>query len=266
MPASCFTGCWSAATRLPAILPPSWGCRGDIPKCREQVVERLLVETPPLERLFDLALSVQRKQRGKKDQAGAQVAQDLMLTILPAVHDAAVVSKVRRRKGDINESIISLPAELRTLAEIIMAGTDRRAACFRLPLPKQGYFPAGEYDLPEPPESGRDADGQRILKDWRTHLVTIFGKDCEEFDHDFRTYLKELFIQSDMRSSAAANAEERLRKSVADELNYLAEKKRETRYYCIAEMSADPTVRQKQETTLAKLKKDFPSGLSLGVV
>jgi len=231
--------------------------RDDIPKCREQVVERLLGET--LERLFDLALSVQEKRRLLKDQAGAGVAVDLTLAVLPAVHDAAVVSDVRRRKGAAGESIVSLPAESRTLAEIIMAGADRRAARFRLPLPREGHFPAGEYDLPDPPEPGRDAAGKRVIDDWRDHLVTVFGKDSDEFERDFRAYLKERFIQSDMRSSAAADAEERLRKSVADELNYLAEKKRQTRYYCIAQMSADPTVRQKQETTLAKLKKDFPA-------
>lgn len=231
--------------------------RDDLPKCREQVVERLLGET--LERLFDLALSVQEKRRLLKDQAGAGVAVDLTLAVLPAVHDAAVVSDVRRRKGAAGESIVSLPAESRTLAEIIMAGADRRAARFRLPLPREGHFPAGEYDLPDPPEPGRDAAGKRVIEDWRDHLVTVFGKDSDEFERDFRAYLKERFIQSDMRSSAAADAEERLRKSVADELNYLAEKKRQTRYYCIAQMSADPTVRQKQETTLAKLKKDFPA-------
>jgi len=52
---------------------------GDIPKCREQVVERLLVEKLPLERLFELALLVQDKRRGKKDRPGMQVAKDLVL-------------------------------------------------------------------------------------------------------------------------------------------------------------------------------------------
>lgn len=95
-----------------------------------------------------------KSRRLLKDQAGAGVAVDLTLAVLPAVHDAAVVSDVRRRKGAAGESIVPLPAESRTLAEIIMAGADRRAARFRLPLPREGHFPAGEYDLPDPPEPG----------------------------------------------------------------------------------------------------------------
>lgn len=230
---------------------------GDIPNCREQVVELLFVQ--PLERLFDLALRVQEKRRGLGDRAGTGVAVDLTLTILPAIHDAAVVSDVRWRKGDANESIISLRAELRTLAEIIMAGADRRAARLRPPPPRvKGYFPAGELSLPEPPESGRDADGKQFMEDWRKHLIDDFGSDCEGFDRNFRIYLKERFIQSDMRSINAVDAEERLHKAVREELRYQAEEEHLT-YYYIAEMSSDSAIRQKQETVLAKLKKDFPS-------
>ena len=89
-------------------------------------------------------------------------------------------------------------------------------------------------------------------------MMDAFASDCGGFDRDFRIYLKERFIQSDMRSSAAVDAEERLRKAVADELSHLAEKEHQT-YYFISEMSADPTVKQKQKAVLAKIKKDFPA-------
>jgi hypothetical protein len=226
---------------------------GDILKCRQQVVERLLTGTP-LERLFELALAVQAKQRGKKDQAGARVAADLMLTILPAIHDVAVVSKVRRRKGDTAECIISLPTELRTLAELIMAGTDRRMALLR-PMPTKDYFPEGVPSLPEPPECGRDPDGKQFGRDWRADLLNTFGADLDGFEGDFRDYLKERFIQSDQRSTGA---EKRLTEAVAEELRYQAEEEHLT-YYFIAEMHTDPKARQEQETVLAKLKKDFPA-------
>lgn len=241
------TGDFAAELELP---------RDDIPKCREQAVDLLFDQT--LERLFELTLSVQEKRRDLKDRVGAGVAVELILAILPAIHDAAIVSDVRRRKGDANESIISLPTELRTLAEIIMAGADRRVALLRPPPKVKGYFPAGELSLPEPPDSGRDADGKQFLRDWCKHLMDAFASDCGGFDRDFRIYLKERFIQSDMRSSAAVDAEERLRKAVADELSHLAEKEHQT-YYFISEMSADPTVKQKQKAVLAKIKKDFPA-------
>lgn len=154
------TGDFAAELELP---------RDDIPKCREQAVDLLFDQT--LERLFELTLSVQEKRRDLKDRVGAGVAVELILAILPAIHDAAIVSDVRRRKGDANESIISLPTELRTLAEIIMAGADRRVALLRPPPKVKGYFPAGELSLPEPPDSGRDADGKQFLRDWCKHLM-----------------------------------------------------------------------------------------------
>ena len=50
--------------------------------------------------LFELALSIQQKRRGENDQSRrTSRGRTLMLTILPAIHDAAVVADVRRRKG-----------------------------------------------------------------------------------------------------------------------------------------------------------------------
>ena len=83
--------------------------------------------------------------------------------------------------------------------------------------------------------------------------MTSFGKDCKRFDHDFRDYLKERFIQRNQRSST----EESLRESIAGELGYLAKKKYLT-YYFITEISADSSVGQGQEKVLAELKRDFP--------
>ncbi len=133
-------------------------------------METLLDETPPLERLFEVALGVQDKRRAARDVSGARVAAELMLTILPAIQDAAVLTEVRRCKGDASVYTIALPTKLRTLAEIIMAGVDFRAAQLRSPATKL-VFPEGEASLPEPPESGRDADGKQFARDWRAHLV-----------------------------------------------------------------------------------------------
>ncbi len=224
----------------------------EMPECRAEVVEELLNQTP--EWLFEQALSLQEARRDKKDRVGAGVAADLMLTILPAIHDAGVVSDVRRRKGDVTEPVIALPTELGTLAEIIMAGADHREALLR-PVQAEGYFPDGEPSLAPPPESGRDedADGKQFSRDLFTHLVTVFGNDCGRFDRDFRDYLKERFIQRNQRSTA----EERLREAIVGELKYRAKKKHLTHYF-IAEISADASVRQGQEKVLAELKRDFP--------
>ncbi len=236
---------------LANALDPEISC-SEIQECRQQVIEHLLTRTSSPERLFELALMVQEKWRDAKDRAGEQVATDLTLIILPAIHDASLVADIRRRKGDISECIIPLPTSLNTVVEIIMAGTDRRAALLR-PVQSEGYFPTGEPSLPQPPESGRDPDGKQFEKDWIEHIIGAFGSDSARFDRDFREYLKQRFIQRDQRSIA----EEKLRRAVAEELRYKAEEDNLT-YYFIAKISPDTKVRQKQEEVLGRLKQDFP--------
>lgn len=229
---------------------------GDIQECRKQVVEVLLGETPPLERLFELALSVRDQQRGKKDRVGAQVAQDLMLAILPAIHDAAVVVGVRRDKSSACPLV--LPTKLRTLAEIIMAGADRRAALLRPPGSKHAD-PEGVASLPEPPESGRDPDGKQFSRDWRNHLLETFDAHPDRFESTFKDYLKERFIPSHLRSPSADISEDELLATIAAQLRLEAEPRDGAlTYYFIARMPENPEARQKREIVLAELKKKFP--------
>lgn len=231
---------------------------GDIPKCRERVVERLLDETPPLERLFELALSVRDKRRGKEDKVGAQVAQDLMLTILPAIHDAAVVSDVRRRKSDSSVCPLALPTKLPTLAEIIMAAADRRAASLR-PQQSKHADPEGAASLPEPPESGRDPDGKQFSRDWRIHLLETFETDPDRFENTFKDYLKERFIPSHLRSPSADVSEQELLDTITAQLRLEAEARDGgLTYYFIARMPNNSEAREKRESVLAQLKRIFP--------
>ena len=231
---------------------------GNISQCREQLVERLLVEKLPLERLFALALSVRDQRRGKKDKVGAQVAQDLMLTILPAIHHAATVSEVRQCKGDVSVRILALPTKLKTLAEIIMAGADRRAALLRPPATRL-VFPEGEACLPEPPESGRDADGKQFARDWRAHLLETFDTDLERFKGAFQDYLKERFIPGDLRSPGAGISEKELLDTVSAQLRQEAgAQDGGLTYYFIARMPENSEARRKREDILAELKLAFP--------
>ncbi len=247
-----------AATRdLAAALNPKRGC-GQIDDCRTWVVETLLNQTPALEQLFEMALNVQFRRRAASDMAGAQVAAELMLTILPAIQDAVVLADVRRCKGDAAVCTIALPTKLRTLAEIIMAGVDLRAARLRPPATNL-VFPEGEASLPEPPESGRDADGKQFSRDWRVHLVKMFNTDSKQFSGAFREYLKERFIQSDLRSSYAGISEQELLDVVAQQLQQKAEAKQDRlTYYFIAQMPDDPKARKAREAVLADLKAEFP--------
>ncbi len=247
-----------AATRdLAAALNPKRGC-GQIVECRTWVVETLLNETPALEQLFEMALKVQVRRRAARDMAGAQVAAELMLTILPAIQDAAVLANVHRCKGDAAVCTITLPTKLRTLAEIIMAGVDLRAARLR-PLASPYDDPEGVACLPEPPESGRDAEGKQFSRDWRADLFDMFETDLERFSVAFREYLKERFIPSHLRSPRARIAEQELLMAVAARLCEEAQSKdARLTYYYIVEMPEKPEARKKHEAVLADLKTNFP--------
>lgn len=231
---------------------------GDIVECRKQVVEGMLGAILSLDRLFELALSVQGKRRTKRDRSGIRVAADLMLALLPAIHNAAVVSTVRRDKGDSSICPLVLPTKLRTLAEIIMAGADRRAASLRDQTSKQAD-PEGMASLPEPPESGRDPDGKQFSRDWRLHLLETFGAEPDHFESNFKHYLKERFLPSHLRSPSADISEDELLDTIAAQLRREAEAPNGgLTYYFIAQMPVDPDARKKREAVLTELKKRFP--------
>jgi len=230
----------------------------EILECRKQVVELLLTETPPLERLFELALSIKEHRRAKQDRSGAQVMTDLVLTILPAIHDAALVADVRRRRHIVSEHMIALPTKLGTLAEIIMAGADRRAASLRPPATNL-KFPEGLASLPEPPESGRDADGKQFTRDWQNHLLETFDIDLDRFKGDFQRYLKERFIPNDLRSPSAGISEQELLDTVEAQLRLEAEAKDGGfTYYFIVRMPENHQAWENREKVLAELKTTFP--------
>ncbi len=246
------------ATRdFAADLNSKRGC-GQIVDCRTWVVQMLLDETPSLERLFEIALGVQDRRRAAGDVTGSRVAVELMLAILPAIQNAAVLTKVRRDMGDPSVCPIALPTKLRTLAEIIMAGVDLRTARLR-PLATKLVFPEGEASLPEPPEFGRDAEGKQFARDWRAHLMEMFDIDLNRFSGAFREYLKERFIPGDLRSPNAGISERELLDTVAAQLRQESEaKENRLTYYFIAQMPMDAKAREQREAVLAGLKVEFP--------
>lgn len=229
----------------------------NMPPCRAQVVEKLLNDTSQ-EDLFHLAYSVQEKRREKRDQAGMKGVEQLLLAVLPAIYNPAFVADVCRCQGDPHAIPIGLPTELKTLAEIIMAGADGRAARF-WPKPDKDYFPIGIPCLPAPPECGRDADGNVFERGFLNNLLQSFEDGDERFAEDFHIYLKTRFIQRDLRNPRARDAEEKLRRMVAHKLAVQAEQDHVTHYF-IAEMNeGNPEATVKQRALLEQLKRDFPA-------
>lgn len=229
----------------------------NMPPCRVQVVEKLLNDTSQ-EDLFRLVFSVQERRLEKRDQAGVKEAEQLLLAVLPAIYDATAVADVCRCQGDAHAIPIGLPTELKTLAEIIMAGADGRAARF-WPKPDKDHFPTGIPCLPGPPEYGRDADGNVFKRSFLDNLLQSFDEGDERFAEDFHVYLKTRFIQRDLRNPRARDAEETLRRMVAYKLAVQAEQDYLTHYF-IAEMNeGNPEAMAKQTALLEQLKRDFPA-------
>jgi len=222
------------------------------------LVRTLLHETPPLDKLFSLAVEVQDRRRAAKDRAGARVAADLILTILPAIYQAADVARLRREKCDGSLCILEVPARLSTLAEILMAAADARPAAYWPPATELD-LPEGVAHLPEPPERGRDPDNKQIARDFRQALIETFAEDAGRFAATFREYLKLRFVQGSLRSPAAGLAEGELTAIAATRLRQAAEDpKRPVTYYYIVPYLADPQIRAQREKVLAELKQDFP--------
>ncbi|MDN5850577.1 MAG: hypothetical protein L0H63_13225 [Nitrococcus sp.] len=206
----------------------------DMAHCREQVVDALLERPPALERLGALARKIQQQRQSAGDRDGAEVAADLMLALLPAIQDAGVVTGIRADKGSAAVHMIPLPAKLKMVAEIIMAGADRRAAKLRLPTAWNDY-PEGEASLPAPPESGRDPNGEQYKRDWRTHL--------------HRTFITEQIMSPDDSQPARNDM-------VNAELRQLASFTKTT-YYFIADMRGNQAIPQAREDALKQVKEEF---------
>jgi hypothetical protein len=98
---------------------------------------------------------------------------------LPAVYDHGVVETVRSACGDVQAGLLALPAYHHTVAEIIMAGADRRPLelCARR---DDNHFPKGRLRLPEPPECGFDEDGRQAMAAIEEHLARKLTLDPDQ--------------------------------------------------------------------------------------
>ncbi len=155
--------------------------------------------------------------------------------LLPVVFDHAVVQSVRTSVSRVDAALVSLPAGTRSVAEIIMAGVDRRPAEFRTPV-GENEFPDGELCLDVPPECGRDPTCSEFQKAWHNHVIGKFvsQEDRERYRNDYPTLVA----------------------LAADELAHLAEQYRCTHYF-IFDLPQQETERRAWEAVVGELKKQY---------
>lgn len=160
-----------------------------------------------------------------------QVMEDLLGELLPFLYDPGVVESLR-----LNLSfgmLYLLPAATETIAEIIMAGMDRRPALFRKPVPGEEH-PVGAATVEPPPECGFSIYDPNTPSAFDEHMIKKYAPADRDKESDL----------------------EKLREIVNDELEFIAEKKFPYRYrhyfFC------QQPVNDEQRQTLMVLQKHYP--------
>ena len=183
-----------------------------------------------------------------------RVITDLLQLLIPAIYDHGVIEAVRNRRFDVDAALIELPAGLRSVAEVIMAGSDRRATCFR---DDRERFPEGIYSLPLPPEGGFDGDGQAFRAAWNEHLANQFGPaSAPNLREAWDEYMVKRFAEMEPRARTRHPSE--YVQDAADELEYRAKEQGRT-YYFLTDAPANFQARQALRNLIADLKKDYPA-------
>jgi hypothetical protein len=165
-----------------------------------------------------------------------QTLQHITGLLLPVIFDAAVVHGMRIRiAGGQSFALVDLPAATKTLAEIVMAGTDRRPAEFQ-PSTTRRDFPAGQLCLQRPPETGIDPELREFQKAWNKQMIDEFLAQGD----------RERFM------------EDQLIELASDQLTYDVTKLGRTRY-CFFDLPRDESGRNVWGTAIGQLKKLYPS-------
>ncbi len=225
-------------------------------ECREKLTKRILEDTP-LEELFHLALQVQDELNEQQQPEAAQVVARLVRSVMPALMDHQLVNLARNSRGDPENCIIFLPAYLHTMAEILMAGVDRRRAKFRAMKAGEDW-PHGEYLLPQMPEPGRNAGGSQTLRDWDTEFIDRFEvDDTGGFEKIFHQYMQHRFVGSDVRRDRRTVPPEKLRAYIRNKLRIESERRQATYYYVVT-LPDELRTRGLWLSLIKALKKEYP--------
>lgn len=172
----------------------------------------------------------------KPEKSAVDGVRNIVNVVLPAVFNHGIIEWVRKCKSDLNYATVSVPVATRTVAEIIMAGVDNRAARFRSLSPGE-KLPEGIFNIPTPPEGGIDEAGDR-------------------FENAFHKQVIDKFVGTEIRSEK--RDKQTLIGLAADELEYLSEDESRTHYFVYG-LPTDVSARQICESRIRNLKKSYRS-------
>ena len=233
---------------------------GRIVECRLQVAEKTL-ETlnKPLVELFKIALDEQQALLDERDERGANVVAQLVLSVLPIRHESGDVEGVRAHRLETGK-LVELHASHKTIAELIMARADGRPAAYVRPHDLK-EFTGGKACLARVPEGGRDSSGWQFQRDFTEDLVDTFESVIDaQFEYKFSDYLRRKFTDIDDDEDLDVWINEGLRLHAGYHARQFRAVGSDFTYYFLVETPPGFTDadRDAQNAVLLRLKARFP--------
>jgi hypothetical protein len=218
------------------------------------------------QRLLDsdirFALGALRKaHRELAEEKGQEVAGALVevaLLVVPTLFDQGVI---HHAKAAQDMTLVPLPAGTRTVAEIVMAGVDGRAAHFRA-RESEDHQPEGDLSLPLHPEPGIGGDASIALAG---HLKRKLDPGAEAI-RQLRTSIDDYLLGTFARPEPGAPVRERAERILLS-ADLLEDRRRDTgqTFYMVFYLPNDATERQSMETLVHELKRDYKAIAFLGL-
>lgn len=118
------------------------------------------------------------KKTSEQQTKAAEILTKVAQRLVPVRYDYGVVQWVRNQQWD-DTMLMPLPACIKTVAEIIMAGVDKRATRFRHRTSEHDQ-PEGELSLPQLPECGIDSGRNEARGALQNHLSRKFNPEEKE--------------------------------------------------------------------------------------
>jgi hypothetical protein len=194
------------------------------------------------------------------DRQTAALVKDVAYHLLPAVFGETLVEGVRTAQSRLEAALVSLPIGTRTVAEIVMAGFDRRE--LQLREPRAQLAPDGRLRLPTLPEVGIDPDGTALQNAFHAQLSQILMAGKVKDLHDaFHAYTRRFVFQDQQQDLSPKG----LIQAAARRLKHLSE--RGQTYYCLFKLPADlqSESRRRFEEALRDLKGQYPAMIFLNL-
>ena len=246
-----------------AALAEALDCDPDLagiadPRARADRVAECLLEKTDIRRAIT---ALRQAHRTLLAEAGPQEAEPLVSAarlVVPALFDQGVVLHTRGLQA---VALVRLPVGTRTVAELIMAGVDGRAALFR-PRADEHDQPAGELSLPLHPEQGIGADPGAALAGHLERKLDPGREAVQRLRTSIDDYLLRTFARTEPGAPPRGRAD--LIRATADLLENWRRDTGQT-LYMVFFLPDDPSERQPIESLAAELKRDFKAIAFLGL-